>query len=1131
MRRTTLRHPLWQALLCAALTLAPLGGLRGLRAGEAAELPDPATGGPDGKPISLLVIGERKPLIEAEYAESLTAAGYRVKAIGFADHRLTPEYLRHWSVVILAGLPGRAATYGVGWQYALNLEPNMRALREHVAAGGGLFFQQDLTGGGKGRVQAYNHFLEEYGASFLPQLVRDPGRTRRDFAPGRIRGKAHPVAAGLEHLLYPDTVLRWDDAYSAVPVMTGEAWSVLATAGTGAGTYVAKNNSQVYDTRLGDERQLLALREYRGGTVAVSGIHRYYTLTHVHHAKEAVGENATGVIAGRALYGEEGAGGRPSQLGTLIERILRYMGGRAAARGIGGGTEEDPTATPTPPSELVIDWSTRQPPPTWAHRVIPDLSRGWQERTYDEHPDPLITGPVQHYKALIGPRTALSSGKGTVREYREAALAAGYSAVFFAEEFHATTPENFRYLVRDCRANSDEELVCVPGLEIEDTQGERYIILGAERWPEAILLTPDGRYLADPGRLSLGWGARKLATAHRPGRGGIHPQLLKHYEGITIATYDGEGRQVDDGLYAYHWAVAADSNPLPITVHELESPAQVATAAETGFQQIMPADDLREAVEYFLHAHAHYFECPVRYYISEGPVLDGWSIFNKDIGKAEYNRDKYRLGVGLTSDAPLAEVELYRGLELVRRWSPREDSFRALLDYHHSGQHLYLLMARDARGRRVISPQIRTVTTNYIGRCADRQNWLGPIPRYALYAGWHRPPAALRFTFRHHEESHRPYDAVAPIYDFPLVTNQLYLIDTSLNQRFINAEGKKIYGDSSPAWAVRPTDLTRRSTRTQHLNPIKRKDFAVMLVETRGRLRRTLQPELRGRLWPTVTRARRGENRLILPGAEPQTLAQVEKGSAYDPTPENAYVAELPVGSYVGGVVVLSEGLALENRAIGFPAPPPATPVSPAREWRARLLLLQPNSWKWRAKKAAGPPIDERAEEALRQMGFRGERPYGLALDRGELLDHAYVATLQAAEGAVAGRCENPEKTELLYYVPLHIRGLRRTCEAALWREGADHLVWFDTLDGVGYVAFDADRSGDFWAGNVARCDPLLHVEAVAWSAEEAWFRLHNPTGGEITTAFATAEVPGFRRLVREEITVPAGGSVAVKSD
>ena len=105
--------------------------------------------------------------------------------------------------------------------------------------------------------------------------------------------------------------------------------------------------------------------------------------------------------------------------------------------------------------------------------------------------------------------------------------------------------------------------------------------------------------------------------------------------------------------------MSSGSNPIPIAVHEVSSPEEVAQAAQTGFQQIMPADTVLHAADYFRCGLSHFFDCPPRYFISEGPIIDTWTIFNKDLGKPEEQRNRYRIALGAHSDVPLKEVVLY----------------------------------------------------------------------------------------------------------------------------------------------------------------------------------------------------------------------------------------------------------------------------------------------------------------------------------------------------------------------------------------------------------------------------------------------------------------------------------------
>jgi len=362
------------------------------------------------------------------------------------------------------------------------------------------------------------------------------------------------------------------------------------------------------------------------------------------------------------------------------------------------------------------------------------------------------------------------------------------------------------------------------------------------------------------------------------------------------------------------------------------------------------------------------------------------------------------------------------------------------------------------------------------------------------------------------------------------------IVDTDATTKYIDATGK-VYGDAAPSNATRPTDLHETRVRSAYFHPLKRKDFAVMLVESELRVKRDVEPEIRGPVYPVVWQIPSDRNGVILPGRGLEPLAQV---NVYDPKrkrwtrdktggePDNARIDDLPVGAYVGGMIPLMPGLRLAGREVGFAAPPRDTLTIPKHTtWKAAYLLLFGKQLYWRNRKPEAP-VDPVAEQALRQMGFRGETPYRLVLRQGELANLAYIADVDAADGVVAGRCENAANEELLYYLPLRIRGLNSRVPAALWRSDSDQLEYFGIFHGTGYVFMDADSSVDFFAGNVVQTDNALFVDVVEWTADTVSLRLNNPTVRAIETDVRMASIPGHKPL-QTHVTVPAGATLEIR--
>ena len=1099
-------HRMIRLVLAACLALLSLTS-------TTASLPDPATAGQDGKALQVLVLSHDGHVLDSVLQKKLQARGYSITKLStFGAYRLTDDYLRRFHVIVMAGLPTSKALYGPGsWRPAQTVKPNKQALQRYVRDGGGLLFAPNFGGGGMNATNAYNQFLKPMGARYLPQQVRPVAEPDKTYFPARITA-GHAITEGVEHLLYPTNVLRWDNACSTLGLSLDQPWRALARAGDNAGTYQIRSNGAVFPEPTTDHRALWAVREYEKGAVALSAIHSHYVLTHAYDKRDHVGENATGRLHGSVMEGSTGEQAQPSEGLTLLDRTLRYLGQHSAEAGFGAAKPTALDKLALPETHERIDWSSAGPPPTWRHKVVPDRSN-W---VFDPFPDPTIEGELQYFKALVGPRTAFSTGEGSVAAWREAALEAGYDAIFFTEKLEKTSRAEFAKLVEQCHAKSDEKLICGPGLDVSDPQGTRRVLLGVEQYPLPQWLTEDGKHVIHTPYLNLGLGGRQLVAIHRPGRAPQDPRMFKHYHGIVVATYNGKGQRIDDGRFAYQWAIASDSNPVPIALHELTSPDQVSNAIDTGFQQIMPATDLDRAVRYFRHAMANYFGCPVRYFISEGPIIDGWSIFNKDIGSPEHNRDRYQMKVGVRSDAPLKRVTLYDRFDMARQWRPDGKDFDSLVNGVHDGQHLYMLVAEDAKGRRAIAPQIRTVSRNYRLRCGDRQNWLGTQPDWCIYTGWRRTYGHFGLPMRDAVESTGYWNKEAPVFEYPFYSNHLAMTDIDASQKFVDVIGGRnaFAGDSAPMFAVQDKHYTDTQVRTLYNNPTKRKDVNIMLIETKARLKRNINPAIDGPLYPRLKAGQSGE-RLILPNEQPTKL------------PAESTVQPLPAGSYVGGVITLSDGLALHGKRIGFPAPPADTlTIDAGRSWRARYLRIKGEQWHWR--RGGEGEVDPHAEALLRQMGLRGNTPYAFDLERGRLDELAYIARFKADDGAIAGRLENPESEALLFYVPLRIEGINPRHPAALWRSDKAHLDWFDVHEGDGYVTFNADESVDFFAGNIVDCAADLFVEVIAWDKQQARFRLHNPTSRAIETQFRTASAIPDHKPLKQQVTVPAGRSIVI---
>lgn len=294
------------------------GGLR---------LPSPPDGGLEGSPISVLILSNGT-FIDRDYEKELRGRGYRIEKTSFYN-RLNFGYLKQFNVIILTRLPYAGEQYWLGGHKLAYFEHNTDLIHRYVEEGGGLIFEPSMSEFGEAYAYVYNRFLERYGVRYLALQLRDDAESAGDYARA-VPATEHSLVEGLKNFLYPTNFLRWDNAYSTVPLVVEKEWTVLVRGKAGPGTYEALDNVRVGE-KLTEDRNIFAIRKYRKGWIALSAIHSYYTLTHTRWKKANIGENHTGIIDGIVLYGDRH--GRKSQFGELLERTYRFLALKSRAEG------------------------------------------------------------------------------------------------------------------------------------------------------------------------------------------------------------------------------------------------------------------------------------------------------------------------------------------------------------------------------------------------------------------------------------------------------------------------------------------------------------------------------------------------------------------------------------------------------------------------------------------------------------------------------------------------------------------------------------------------------------------------------------------------------------------------------
>ncbi|MBU4366022.1 MAG: hypothetical protein KKF10_02700, partial [Verrucomicrobia bacterium] len=427
------------------------------------------TGHTAGAPSVLVVTFDVEPVVRP-WEQAWIDAGYQVKAVQYY-RQVDWELLRRFNLLVV--MP--PLNYNVTGQ---DRAPYV-AQPEEVAAlsalvgrfleqGGGVFFYGNCAN--TTLPPCVETLLKPYGANVLFEKVTDPNQTYQQ--PGRARQSfsftanvvPFPSTEGVRTIYYPTGFFMYGPMTS--PLKLSADWQVLvkgsATARSLAATYKTvhwpaweTNNLGTYTSK----PPLIACRQVGKGRLAVSGLSPYMSM----------------IWTGHPFYEDiclsRGDGHTPSDLGKLQSQLFRWLTTPSVGSTVLGGYVNE---------KRPLEYNeAQQRPIAWT----PEYGRGG--------PDPYLPG-------IIGARTALTGGSGTVADWAQAARQAGLSWLVFAEDFARLTPQTWEKFKQECAAACADDLVMAPGWEILDVRGNHWLQAGlAMGWFAPSILSADGKRIED----------------------------------------------------------------------------------------------------------------------------------------------------------------------------------------------------------------------------------------------------------------------------------------------------------------------------------------------------------------------------------------------------------------------------------------------------------------------------------------------------------------------------------------------------------------------------------------------------------------------------------------------------------
>ncbi len=674
-----------------------------------------------------------------EFARWLVRDGFAVNSRNqsLGDAPLTWDEVKPYNVLVVPGI-GMANADGT---LTDNNRQNLEVINRFLQAGGGVLYfpsysQMDRL------IPPQKALLQPLGLTPLFEEMVFDHETPVIATPWQIPFaysdaiRPSPITTGVKGLWLPVATRAGWEAH-LVPFTADPSWDVVVTGGATSYTITVPwpamaATKEMTKGRFEFQVPLVAQRAVGPGRLVVCGIDPQWLW---------------GQWAGLTLEGvtrDRGLRGKPSDGYPMVLDSLRWLSAPSLATGALGGAQTSPSQLENP---FVMKFCA---PTDWTHLAQAPFPQAGKE-----------------WAGVIGARTSLSGGKGTVAEWVAQAKALGLGYLVFLEDFARLTEKDFDQLKADCAQFTTSEFAAIPGFRIQDEIGNNYFYTSPK------LLYPPKYLLSDNGKVFIGYDAQIGLKDPRTAKGQLAATTLTYtyvlqafkllagnylfnretvpvanwfsdYDSVGVITRQG-GREVQDATADYLQLVAAGQAPLPVVVDLLDDPAQL---AQTPWRTVLPMtssdtivpgcygdsgklDGVNPVAAYFSQWH-FWPDNPTRIYVTAGPQIDYWSLvgprnyeFNNR-GDFVWQNYRWRVGGKVRSTAGLRAVAVYDGARLVRRFAPGgAKEFAFTLDLTHNQQHNLVLLVTDQAGHRALS--VEQCDWNHRleeYNCADRHNQL-----------------------------------------------------------------------------------------------------------------------------------------------------------------------------------------------------------------------------------------------------------------------------------------------------------------------------------------------------------------------------------------------------------------------
>ena len=443
---------------------------------------------------------------------------------------------------------------------------------------------------------------------------------------------------------------------------------------------------------------LMAIRDYREGRLAIVGISRKWLFSSPRNCPTC--ENMLSA----------GAGGFRSDWLRVFANAFQWLGKPALEKGMGGFATPQEVVNPSP--------------------------KVWKPKPFRDTSGKLSLNNEPQTNGLIGARTKLSTGSGTVGDYVAAAKAADLDFIVFLERFPEIGTEGWKRLERQCEKFSDGDFAAVPGLTYGDAQGNHLFVFADQvDVPKKEWLTEDGKRLATTksyrtrnyfNYINEHLQQKVISGFWRHEENFLHQADYKLYNGFVIKSFIN-GRPVDDALQEYQYWMQNGGAQAALAFEIMNRPEMVSERAANGWQVVSNRTPEKLRTEWFNGAWS--FSGDGDQYITNGPEILAWRRSPNMVMHGQWYRpdlSRYGIALKVRAEAGLKSVTLWDGQRVMRRWKPDGTTFARRLTIANQQQRGLYLVVEDQKGEQAIGEEF--YVRNLIGDqfyCSDRCNFLG----------------------------------------------------------------------------------------------------------------------------------------------------------------------------------------------------------------------------------------------------------------------------------------------------------------------------------------------------------------------------------------------------------------------